>query len=74
MLEGILLGIASKNSKEFNQSPVGTKDQSDKVKHFRDWTLSNFIDVAHSLGLLEENVKRFGHELRNFRNYIHPYE
>ena len=74
MLEGILLGIASKKSKEFNQSSVSPKDQSGKAKRFQEWTLSNFIDVAHSLSLLGEDVKRFSHELRNFRNYIHPYE
>jgi hypothetical protein len=36
--------------------------------------LSNFIDVAHDVGLLKEDVKKFSHSLRDFRNYIHPYE
>ena len=36
--------------------------------------LSNFIDVAYELGLLAEDVKKFSHTLRDFRNYIHPYQ
>ena len=40
---------------------------------FQDWKLTNFIDVSYELGLLDEDVK-VSHALRNFRNYIHPYE
>lgn len=73
-LEGILLGIASKSPKNFNQSKSAPKDKSGKVKEYHQWTLNNFIDVAHDLGLLKEDVKKFSHALRGFRNYIHPYE
>lgn len=57
-LEGVLLGVASKNPKEFNQSSVSPKDTLEKVKPFQDWTLSNFIDVARSLNMLGEDVKK----------------
>ena len=73
-LEGILLGIASKFPKEFNQAKSSPKDKEGKVRQYHEWTLSNFIDTAHELGLLKEDVKSFSHSLRNFRNYIHPYE
>lgn len=73
-LEGILLGIASKHPKEFNQSKSSPKDKEGNVRQFPDWTLSNFIDVAYDIGLLMEDVKKFSHSLRAFRNYIHPYE
>jgi hypothetical protein len=73
-LEGILLGFASKNSKAFNQSKCSPKNQEGKVKSFQDWNLSNLIDVARSLGLIGEDVKKFSHALRDFRNYIHPYQ
>lgn len=72
-LEGILLGIASKEPKLFNQSLISPKDVTGKVKPFHEWTLSNFIEVARSLNLLGEDVKKFSHALRDFRNYIHPY-
>jgi hypothetical protein len=73
-LEGILLGIASSKPKDFNQSAVSPKDDQGKVKQFYHWTLSEFINVARDLGLLGEDVKKFGHALRDFRNYIHPYQ
>ena len=73
-LEGILLGIASKYPKEFNQSKASPKDKDGKPFQFHQWTLSNFIDVAYEVGLLKEDVKKFSHSLRDFRNYIHPYE
>jgi len=73
-LEGILLGIALKHPKEFNQSKVSPKDKEGKVKDFPHWTLSNFIDAAYDVGLLLEDVKKFSHSLRDFRNYIHPYQ
>lgn len=72
-LEGILLGIALKHPQEFNKSESSPKDKNGKVKQFPDWTLSNYIDVAYDLGFLLEDVKKFSHSLRDFRNYIHPY-
>lgn len=72
-LEGILLGMTSKYPRAFNQSPSApTKDG--KVLQFHQWTLSNLIDVSCNIGLLGEDVKKFSHSLRGFRNYIHPYE
>jgi hypothetical protein len=73
-LEGVLLGVALKHPGEFNQSNSAPKDKDGRVKQFHDWTLSNFIDVAHEVGLLAEDVKKYSHTLRDFRNYIHPYQ
>lgn len=73
-LEGILLGMATKMPKEFNQSSLSPKDREGKVLQFHKWTLNDFINVAHDLGLLKVDVKKFSHSLRDFRNYIHPFE
>jgi hypothetical protein len=73
-LEGILLGLACANPKGFNQSTLSPKDKTGKVKQFQDWTLSDFINVARDLNLVGEDVKKFSHALRDFRNYIHPYQ
>ncbi|MFZ7132624.1 MAG: hypothetical protein ACOWWR_09735 [Eubacteriales bacterium] len=73
-LEGILLGTALDNPKEFNQARISPKDRNGKVKPFYEWTLSQFIDVASEIGLLKEDVRKFSHALRDFRNYIHPYQ
>lgn len=73
-LEGILLGIALENPKDFNQALSAPKDREGKVKIFPDWALSQLIDVASEIGFLKEDVKKFSHSLRDFRNYIHPYQ
>ena len=45
-----------------------------KVKNFDQWTLNNFIEVSHSINLIEKDTYRFSKELRDFRNYIHPFQ
>ena len=74
ILEGILLGVALEKPKEFNQAASSLKDKENKVKPFHEWSLAQFIDVAYELGVLKLDVKKFSHELRDFRNYIHPYQ
>ena len=72
-LEGILLGIASKYPELFSRAKSAPAKEG-KVKQFSEWTLNNFIDVAAELGIVGVDVKKFSHSLRDFRNYIHPYE
>ncbi|MCH7828013.1 MAG: hypothetical protein IIC75_08605 [Bacteroidetes bacterium] len=73
-LEGVLLGIGLKQPKEFNKAKSAPKDKDGNVKKLHNWTLNNLIDTAYEIGLLKEDVKKFSHSLRDFRNYIHPYE
>lgn len=75
ILEGILLGVATKNSNKFNQSSICPKRKGAlTAKPFHKWSLSNFIDVAHDIGFIGLDVKKYSHSLRDFRNYIHPYQ
>lgn len=75
ILEGILLGVATKNPKQFNQSSCCPKYQdTGKVKQFHEWSLNNFVEAAHDIGFIGLDVKKYSHSLRDFRNYIHPYE
>ena len=73
-LEGILLGCAENNPDKFNCATSSPKDNTGKILKFHEWTLSHLIDIAKELGFLKEDVKKFSHALRNFRNYIHPYQ
>ena len=71
----MLLGTALMYPQQFNQAPSAPKEKdTGKVRKFPDWTLNNFIDVASEVGLLKQDVKKFSHVVRDFRNYIHPYE
>ncbi len=74
VLEGLLLGTALANPRQFNQAPCSPKDTAGKVKPFPDWSLAQMINVACELGYLKLDVKKFSHALRDFRNYIHPYQ
>lgn len=73
-LEGILLGVAVKNISKFNQTNTAPKDKSGKVLPINNWKLTALIDVAHELNLLDLDVKKHSHTLRDFRNYIHPFQ
>lgn len=74
-LEGVLLGVAQRHPKEFNTANSAPKDDKDgKTKKFKDWSLSNLIDVAYEVNFIDLDVKKFSYSLRDFRNYIHPYE
>lgn len=74
-LEGILLGFATQNVSKFNQANASPKHkQTGKVLLLQDWNLSSLIDVAHELSLFDLDIKKHSHSLRDFRNYIHPFE
>lgn len=74
MMEGILLGTALLYPKVFNQAKSAPKDKNGKIKKFYDWTLNDFINTASEVGILKQDVKKFSHVVRDFRNYIHPYQ
>ncbi len=73
-LEGILFGIAKKNLDLFVNTQCASKDEGKNIKPLKEWKLAQLIDVAHELGFLGLDVKKFSHVLRDFRNYIHPYK
>lgn len=72
-LEGVLLNAAVQKPQIFNTSKSSPKIDN-KVKQFQDWSLNDLINVAHDVGLIDLDVKKFSHALRDFRNYIHPLE
>jgi hypothetical protein len=73
-LEGVLLAVGLQHQKAFMSSPAAPKDRTGTTLKVQDWKLSALIDVAKSVGLLDLDVAKFSHVLRDFRNYIHPYE
>lgn len=74
VLEAVLLGAAQKDPARFNKAKASPVNDSGDVRKFHEWSLAQLIDVASEIGLLKPDVKKFGHGLRDFRNYIHPYE
>lgn len=74
VLEAVLLGAAQKEPARFNRAAASPKAADGTVRRFHEWNLAQFIDAATEIDLLKPDVKKFSHGLREFRNYIHPYE
>lgn len=74
VLEAVLLGAAQKDPARFNKTNASPKSNDGNVKRLHEWNLAQFIDASCEVGLLKPDVKKFSHGLRDFRNYIHPYE
>ncbi len=74
VLEGVLLGAAQHDPKHFNKAKATPKTANGSPKRFHEWSLAQLIDVACEIEVLKLDVKKFSHGLRDFRNYIHPYE
>lgn len=73
-LEAVLLGAAQQAPANFNQTKATPTTASGSPKRFREWSLAQLIDVACEVGVLKLDIKKFSHGLRDFRNYIHPYQ
>jgi hypothetical protein len=73
-LEGLLLAIVAGNQSLFMNSSCAPKDKQGTIKKIFEWKLSELIEVFYERGLIGLDVKNFSHVLRNFRNYIHPYQ
>lgn len=74
LLEGLLL---ARINRESNKAPIFTaaaapKDRQNNPLSLRDWTLQDYIGVAHELGWITVAAKDVGVVLRDYRNYIHP--
>lgn len=74
LLEGFLLGIMLQYPELANDARNAPIYKNKKIKKFPDWSLSEMIDVAYTIGWIELDVKKFSHVLREFRNIIHPHE
>lgn len=73
ILEGVLLYRVESNLAAANQVNAAPRDRAGKPRPIHDWNLSQLIDIAHELGWLQGDVKRFSHGLRESRNVVHPY-
>jgi hypothetical protein len=74
LLEGLLL---ARVNRENNKTPIFTavaapRDRQSKTLALREWTLQDYIGVAHELGWITVAAKDVGIVLRDYRNYIHP--
>jgi hypothetical protein len=76
LLEALLLGRVNRETTKAPtfQAKSAPKDKNGQPKPLTDWTLKNYIDVAHELGWISVSAKDIGEVLRDYRNYIHPFK
>ena len=74
ILEGLLLGrlnLMTNKSAAFTARRA-PRDRSGKTLPLRDWTLNDYLEVAHELKWIGTPAKDIGVVLRDWRNFIHP--
>jgi hypothetical protein len=76
LLEALLMARIERLA---DKSPVFTaraapKDKAGRTLPQKEWTLHNYIEIAHERGWIGETAKSVGVVLRDYRNYIHPYK
>jgi hypothetical protein len=70
VLEGMCLGYGAAHPEQVNRGYTAQFGRD--PKKLPDWHLSEWIDVLAKVGVLSQNVLKFGVGLRDFRNYVHP--
>jgi hypothetical protein len=70
VLEALCLDFGAQHPERVNRAfEAAYNKPSPKLP---DWHLRQWIDVLGSTGDLSPNIEKFGHGLRDFRNYVHP--
>lgn len=72
VLEGMCLGFGSRHPERVNRAYLACLKKN--APHLHEWKLTHWIQVLAYLKDLSPNVEKFGHALREFRNYVHPAE
>lgn len=72
VLEGMCLGFGCRHPERVNRAYAALYSRSPGGFHV--WKLREWIDVLGKLGDLSPNIEKYGHGLRDFRNYVHPAE
>jgi hypothetical protein len=70
VLEGLCLGYGTRTAERVNRAYAAQYSKS--APQFHAWTLREWVEVLGRLGDLSPNVEKFGHALRDFRNFVHP--
>jgi hypothetical protein len=70
VLEGLCLAFGHGREEELRQAFQRRLNQP--APRLDEWTLWEWIVVLGYLGHFSPNIEKFGHALRDFRNYVHP--
>jgi len=77
LLEALLLARVHRQTDKtsvFRAASAPHEGKTGKPLMLQEWTLRNYIDVAHELGWITSSAKDLGEVVRDYRNYIHPHK
>lgn len=75
VLEGVLLDVTQQRIETACRSSTAPKgSKTGKVKSINTWTLNDLIKVAYACGWIQHDAQKFAHDLRDYRNFVHPRE
>lgn len=70
VLEALCLDFGAQHPERVNRAFEARYGNPPPRLH--EWRLSEWIEVLGSTADLSPNIEKFGHALRDFRNYVHP--
>lgn len=71
-VEGLLLTVLTERDNDIRANGfVNPRQQSQRIKADRA-TLEMLIDITHAKDWIQLDAKKFAHNVRDFRNFIHP--
>ncbi len=73
VVEGLLTWALLQRKEIALKSPKAGTDKQGQVRPLQEWNLSNLIDVSVELELIGKTAKQASWALKDFRNFIHPY-
>ena len=73
VVEGILTWALLGAELEASQSGKAGKDKAGNILPIERWPLTNLIDTASAIGLIGNTAKQASWALKDFRNFVHPY-
>lgn len=73
IVEGLLTWALKQHEADALMSSKACRDKNGQVMPLEDWNLSNLINVSVELKLIGETAKGASWAVKDFRNFIHPY-
>lgn len=73
VVEGLLTWALLQRRDEVLKSGKVPKDKQGEVLHIHRWGLAQLIDVSVDLDVIGKTAKQASWALKDFRNFIHPY-
>lgn len=73
VVEGLLTWALLQRKIEAMRSSKATKDKQGNPRPLEEWNLSNLIEVCVELELIGTTASKASWALKDFRNFIHPF-